>query len=199
MARMITYALALAALCTAGAARAPSAPAGPPLGPAGESAAPMGPTPQTACIAKLLGVLDRDGGKLERGLATKSGAWGQIWRADITYDSGKAGRAVCWNDQLQLVRDQKLDPLPLPAAKSRRAAGARCNYTPIDNPCRAEPVAMVWLCVRPTFYLYADGHAEPVSADNALAVNFANRGAPESDTAWAARCAAKGGVFRAEE
>ena len=196
-------ALALAALLTAGAARAPSdePPAGPPLSPAGETPVPMGPTPSAACIAQLLGVLDKDGGRLDRSLVTRSGAWGQVWRADVVYpqDDGAAARAVCWNDHLQLVRGRRLDPLPLPAAKSRKASGARCNYTPIDNPCRAEPVAMVWLCVRPTFYLYGDGHAEPVSADNALAVTFANRGAPETDAAWTARCVAKGGVFRAEE
>ena len=202
MARMTTPALAFAALLTVGAAHGagPDQPApGPPLDPAGEARVPMGPNQSIACLSRLLDTVSRDGGRLDRTLVTKSDRWGQVLRADVIYPGGGAGRAVCWNDALKLNRSEKLDALPLPVAKSRKASGAHCNYTPIDNPCRGEPVAMVWLCVRPSFYLYADGHAAPVSADNALAVDFINRGTPESDAAWTARCAGKGGVFRAEQ
>ena len=131
-------------------------------------------------------------------LVTESAQWGLVWRADVALADtrpGQVARAVCWNDQLQFVRGRTLPALPIATGASKRPAAVRCNYTPIDNPCRKEPVRILWLCVSPQLFLYADGHAEPSREDAALDVGFTNRGAPETDAAWAARCASKGGIY----
>ncbi len=184
----------------------PSPDSPPPLTPDRESFEAPAQTPSTACVARLVSRVNRDGGQVARGLVTRSERWGEVWRGDVVYRSdpkGAVNRAVCWNDQLQYVRGAALSPLPAPPVgeweRAHRPGAVRCNYTPIDNPCRKEPVTILWLCVRPQLYLYADGHAEPAREDPALGVGFTNRGAAETDTAWAARCATKGGVYRAED
>lgn len=195
-------ALAAALAGESGPAPSPPAPSPPPLSVDHETIEIRPQTPWTPCVAKLLGRVDREGGRLTRSLVTRSDRWGEVWRADVSFPVDRKGlvnRAVCWNDELQFARAQALPPLPVAAEGSPKPGSVRCNYTPIDNPCRKEPVAILWLCVRPQLYLYADGHAEPAREDPSLAVDFTNRGAAETDTAWAARCAGKGGVYRAEE
>jgi len=185
------------ALLGLGAAPAPDAP---PLAPQGETPDRGGASPSPDCIARLVGEMERAGGMVERAQTTDSSRWGRVWRADVALPetpAGKINRAVCWNGELRLARGQDLPPLVTATGSSRHAAAAPCDYTPIDNPCRHEPVRIVWLCVRPRFYIYADGHAEPASDDGALSVGFINEGAPESDAAWAARCKGKGGVYEA--
>jgi hypothetical protein len=193
-----------AAALAGGAAPAPDAV--PPLTPDREAAEAPPQTPSAACVARLVSRVNRDGGQVARSLVSRSERWGEVWRADVVYPADRpsdhkaaVNRAVCWNDQLQFARGQALPPLPPAPDGAHRPGAVRCNYTPIDNPCRKEPVAILWLCVRPQLYLYADGHAEPAREDPSLGVDFTNRGAAETDTAWAARCAAKGGIYRAEE
>lgn len=200
--------LALAAALAGQAAPTPDAP--PPLAPDREVVREVietpSQTPSPACVARLVTRTNRDGGQVARSLVTRSDRWGEVWRADVVFPSdpkGAVNRAVCWNDQLQYARRTALAPLPAPPEgeweREHKQGAVRCNYTPIDNPCRREPVTILWLCVRPQLYLYADGHAEPAREDPALGVDFVNRGAAETDAAWAARCAGKGGIYRAEE
>jgi hypothetical protein len=184
-----------AALCV-GAAPAPD---GPPLSPQGEAPDRGLASPSPGCIARLIGDVEREGGRVLRAQAASSDRWGRVWRADVAMPGAPAGRisrAVCWNDQLQLARDPGLTPLAM-GGDGRRPGAAPCEHTPIDNPCQHEPVRIVWLCVRPQFDVYADGHAEPAAGDGGLNVGFVNQGAPESDAAWAARCRGKGGVYEA--
>lgn len=183
-------------LASLGAAPAPD---GPPLSPQGEAPAGSATSPSPDCIARVIGAAQRAGGRIERAQTTDSPHWGAVWRADVALPGtapGRINRAVCWNDTLRLVTDQPLTPLAL-AGSSRHGGAAPCDYTPIDNPCGREPVRIVWLCVRPRFNIYADGHAEPAAAEGDLNVGFVNQGAPETDAAWAARCRGRGGVYEA--
>lgn len=183
-------------LANLGAAPAPD---GPPLSPQGEAPDHGASSPSPACIARLIALAARAGGHVERAQTTDSPQWGAVWRADVALPdtaAGKVNRAICWNDTLRLATGQAIASLAL-ASASRRGGAAPCDYTPIDNPCRHEPVRMVWLCVRPRFNLYADGHAEPAAADGDLNVGFVNQGAAESDAAWAARCQGRGGIYEA--
>ncbi|MBS0410913.1 MAG: hypothetical protein JSR86_13435, partial [Proteobacteria bacterium] len=161
---------ALAVLLAGEGAAAPVArldrqlPAQPPLAPGDEAVRAPARTPWPACVARAAGEAERAGGRLERALVTGSAQWGLIWRADVALPDARPGqvaRAVCWSDQLQFVRGRALPALPFAPAGSKRPAAVRCNYTPIDNPCRQEPVRILWLCVSPQLFLYADGHAEP--------------------------------------
>jgi hypothetical protein len=191
--------LAAAVAAGGGTGASATAPASPPLDPGREPVMAVGATPWPDCAARLVAEVERSGGRVQRALSTRSADWGPLWRADVSLPGAKAGlinRAVCWNDQLRFARDQPLSPLPV-APDGRRPAATPCDYTPIDNPCRKEPIRIVWLCVRPQLYLYADGHAEQAHDEAPLSVDFVNRGAPESDAAWAARCAAKGGIYEA--
>ncbi|MGA0599915.1 hypothetical protein ACO2Q3_04340 [Caulobacter sp. KR2-114] len=191
-----TAALPFLAVLVMGAAPVADAP---PLSPQGEAADRGGPSPSPDCIARLVGQVQRAGGHVERAQTSDSPRWGRVWRADVALPdapAGKVNRAVCWAGGLQFARGQDLPPLPTAGGAAHRAAAAPCDYTEIENPCRQEPVRIVWLCVRPQLYIYADGHAEPAgSGDGGLNVGFINRGAPESDAAWAARCRGKGGVY----
>lgn len=188
--------LSIVALVSLGAAPAPD---GPPLSPQGEAFDRGSASPSPECIARLIGEVEREGARVARAQTTTSDRWGRVWRADVVAPGAPAGhfrRAVCWNGQLTLAGEAGLAPLTTGGA-GRHAAAAPCDYTPIDNPCRHEPVKVVWLCVRPQFDIYADGHAEPAADDGGLNVGFVNEGAPESDAAWAARCKGKGGVYEA--
>ena len=181
---------------------APLSEGAPPLDPGNEIPDASAPTPWPECAAKLATAVNRADGQIARTLVTHSERWGAVWRADVIEPSDGKGvvrRAVCWNDQLQFGREPAPAPLPLLTLSRHKPAAIRCNYTPIDNPCRKEPVTILWLCVRPQLFLYADGHAEPARDDPALGVAFTNRGAPETDAAWRARCASKGGIYRAED
>jgi len=198
---------ALAALLAGEGVAAPAADmhaqlaAQPPLAPGDEAVRSAPRTPWPACVARAAAEAERSGGRLDRALVTESPQWGRVWRADVALPDARPGqvnRAVCWNDQLQFARGRPLAPLPIAPDKARRPAAVRCNYTPIDNPCRQEPVRILWLCVSPQLFLYADGHAEPAREDAALDVGFTNRGAPETDAAWAARCASKGGIYEGD-
>jgi len=185
------------ALASLGAAPAPDS-SFPPLAPQGEASDREANSPSPDCIARLIGEVERAGGRIERAQATSSEKWGRVWRADVGWPDAPRGtisRAVCWNDQLRLSHAESLAPLPT-SVSGRRGAAAPCDYTPIENPCQRDAVRIVWLCVRPQFEIYADGHAEPSSLSGGLEVGFVNEGAPESDAAWAARCKGRGGVYQ---
>jgi hypothetical protein len=186
----------LAAVLLAGAA-APSD--SPPVAPENETPVQDPPTPPAACIKAVMDVVNHEGGKLSRTMTTRSARFGDVWRADFTtpgYDPQLISRAICWADQVQLVIRQRIAPLPV-ARPGRHPASIRCQYTSLDNPCRGDPVSLVWLCVRPGLLLYADGRTE-IGQPDALNVNFLDRNEAETDDAWARRCATHGGVHRAQ-
>ncbi|HWA60922.1 MAG TPA: hypothetical protein VG939_06080 [Caulobacteraceae bacterium] len=192
----------LAAL-TAAAGLAAAGPAGhPPPGPAGEAPGPAEYTPPAQCLKSVMAVLSRDGGKLLRTLVTRSDAFGDVWRADFStpgYSDALVNRAICWSDQTLILMHQKIAPLPTTAGALHRPAALRCAYTELEDPCRDEPVRMVWLCQRPALMLYADGRVRPASAGEALDVSFVNRGPSETEAAWIRRCEPHGGPYRGDD
>lgn len=206
MAKLRMSALALAAVLMGGAAPPdPNVAAGtPPVAPDGETPGPAQYTPPAACLKAVMAVVTHEGGKLERTLATHSARFGDVWRADFTtpgWNAALISRAICWSDQTVIVMRQRMAPLPLGAGAAlnlRHPAAVRCEYTALDNPCRDEPVAMVWLCVKPGLLIYANGRAEAAATDDGMNVGFINATPAETDEAWARRCSARGGVYRAE-
>ena len=190
--------LALCALALLGAAPIPGLP---PLNPAGETPITPTRTPHADCIATALQALAATHGRLERALVTRSRRWGEVWRADFESSDGPPpliNRVVCWRGDMQIAVAQDLPPLPAPATASH-PTGVRCAYTPVENPCRQDPVEILWLCVRPSLVLYADGASAPADGAHGLGVSPIERTPLESDAAWAARCATRGGMLRPED
>jgi hypothetical protein len=53
--------------------------------------------------------------------------------------------------------------------------------------------------VRPSLALYADGASAPAEKESDLGVSPIDKTPLESDAAWAARCASRGGMLRPED